>query len=319
MAIEITWYNDSLRSQVISLFVKEYGVDAGEFNALFEQFYFDPFQKNKCLLIVALDGATVAGFQSFFYWPYSFQGKTYTSFQSGNSLVNPLYRGQGLFNKMLSFISHENKTTDIDFLMGFPVEASLRNFIKDKWKNILNLQWYVRICNPFGFSASLRGKDFSPGCTYFPATASLPNVISLDNSEGFSQWRENYMKKGTYFSYHYKNGSEEIIFHLKKNKRKNILNELVVGTILYNNDKAVAHTARALKKLVSNVRASFSFHFISIALNEHCSMGIVNEVKKAGFTRSEKSIYFIVKSFKDHHFSEDPANWLLFRSDIDTW
>jgi hypothetical protein len=319
MAIEITWYKDTLRSQVITLFVNEYGVDATEFNALFERFYFHPFQKNKCLLIVAMDGETVAGFQSFFYWPYSFQGKTYTTFQSGNSLVNPLYRGQGLFNKMLSFISNENKTTEIDFLMGFPVDASLRNFKKDNWKNILNLQWYLRLCNPFGFTTSLKGKNFSEGCHYFSGPPAIQKVISLNNSEGFSQWRDNYMKKGTYFSYHYKNGTEEIIFHLKKNKRKKLLNELVIGNILYNNEKSVAHTPAALKALVSKVRGSFSFHFVSIALNEHCSLGFSTELKKAGFRRTEKSIYFIVKSFKENSFSEDPANWLLFRSDIDTW
>lgn len=319
MAIEITWYNDSLRSQVIALFVKEYGVNADEFAALFEQFYFHPFQKNKCLLIVALDGETLAGFQSFFYWPYTFGGKTYNSFQSGNSLVNPSYRGQGLFNKMLAFISQENKTTDIDFLVGFPVEASLRNFIKDKWNNLFNLSWFVKFCNPLGFSARLNPTRFKAGCMRIQQAQDISPVISLSNTSEFYNWREAYMKKGAYFSYSYKNGNDEIIFHLKKNRRKRILNELIIGNVLYSSEAAVQHTSAALKELSYIITRSFSFHFISIAINERCKLPLRAAVEDAGFKRTAKSIYFIVKPFKKNGFVEQPENWLLGRSDIDTW
>jgi hypothetical protein len=319
MAIEITWYTDNLRSQVIDLFVQEYGVNKKEFNTLFERFYFHPFQKNKCLLIVALDGGTVAGFQSFFFWPYMFEGKTFNSFQSGNSLVNPAYRGQGLFNKMLAFINQENETKEVDFLMGFPVEASLRNFIKDKWSNILDLRWYIKFGNPFGFSGRLNGKNISNGLKYFPDQTSFAKNITLNSNTEFTSWRENYLKRELYYSFHYKDGNDEIIFHLKKNKRKKILNELVIGNIIYNSPSAVSKTSGALQRLNSFVRNSFSFHFISCAFNERCSLNISSEFLKAGFKPTEKKIHFIVKPYKNNTFVESPEKWLLFRSDIDTW
>lgn len=59
-------YTDDLRSQLIELFAHEYNVDPTAFGKLFERFYFHSFQKNKCLLVVAMEGKTVAGFQSFF-------------------------------------------------------------------------------------------------------------------------------------------------------------------------------------------------------------------------------------------------------------
>lgn len=319
MAIEITWYTDNLRGQVIDLFVKEYGVDKEEFNTLFERFYFHPFQKNNCLLIVALDGEIVAGFQSFFFWPYHFEGKTFNSFQSGNSLVNPAYRGQGLFNKMLAFINQENETRQIDFLMGFPVEASLRNFIKDKWSNILDLRWHIKFCNPLGFSGSLKGKNISVGLKHFPAQTKFPGNVTLNSNSEFNSWRENYLKKDLYYSFHYRDKNDEIIFHLKKNKRKKILNELVIGNIRYNSPSAVSKTSIALQELNSSVRNSFSFHFISCAFNEKCTLNLGSEFLEAGFKPTEKKIHFIVKPYKGNTFVEAPEKWLLFRSDIDTW
>jgi hypothetical protein len=318
MEIRITWYTDDLRSQVIDLFAQEYGVDRASFGNLFEQFYLHSFQKNKCLLVVAMDGNTVAGFQSFFYWPYFFNGRKYNSFQSGNSLVNPTYRGQGIFNRMLAFVDEEKKTSDIDFLMGFPVEASRKNFLKDKWNNILDLRWYVRLCNPFGFFGLKSGRDLKEGCLYFEKQNSFSNSFSLSNEKEFTGWRSNYLA-GTYFSFHYKEGTDEIIFHLKPNKRKKILNELVIGNVLFNSTAAKAKLSSALSKLNATARKSFGVHFISIAINDASSVDLRSDLLSAGFKHTDRKIFFIVKNFKAESAVLDPHAWLLFRSDIDTW
>ncbi len=317
MEISITWYTDALRPQVIKLFAAEYGLEPDAFNRLFERFYFHPFQKNKCLLVVAMDGDTVAGFQSFFYWPYAFAGKTYNSFQSGNSLVNPAYRGKGIFNKMLAFIDKENKTADIDFLMGFPVEASLKNFLKDKWHNIFNLRWYIKFCNPFGFLHFKGGKYFTEGCLHFNKEAEA-DVLRLSSQKDFTDWRTDYLS-GNYYSFHFKNGGNEIIFHLKPNKRKKIVNELIIGNILFSNENARALLSDALKKLNLAATKTLGVHFLSIALNEESSFDLKAILLHTHFRRSEKTIYFIAKPFKNNDFVLKPANWLLYRSDIDTW
>jgi len=318
MEIDITWYSDALRPQVIDLFVSEYGVERKAFDQLFERFYLHPFQKDKCLLVVALDGNTVAGFQSFFFWPYTFNGKTYNSFQSGNSLVHPGYRGKGIFNKMLSFIDEENKTRDIDFLMGFPVEASLKNFIKDKWTNILDLRWYIKLCNPFAFFPFRSGNSFEKGCIFFGAENPEKSVLRLSASADFTGWRREYLS-GNYYSYRYTAGNEEIIFHLKTNKRKKVLNELIIGNILFKNELSIQHLSAALKSLDKAASRTFATHFISIAVNEACSIDLRTALLNTSFKRTEKSIYFIVKPFKDNNFVLQPAHWLLYRSDIDTW
>lgn len=317
MEIRITWYNDELRPQVINLFAAQYGVDPGSFNRLFEKFYFHPFQKNKCLLVMALDGDTVAGFQSFFYWPYTYKGKTYNSFQSGNSLVHPGYRGKGIFNQMLSFIDQENKTAGIDFLMGFPVEASLRNFLKDKWSLILDLQWYVKPCNLFAFIPFKGGKNFTEGYRYFNTENAEKELLRLSQEKEFTEWRKGYLGAG--YSYTFKKDGHEIIFHVKPNRRKKILHELVIGNILCSGEEAYKVLPLALKELNAAARRSLGAHFLSIALNEACSPDLKAAVAQAGFKRNDKKIHFIVKPFGSNEFVTEPARWLLYRSDIDTW
>src|SRR5688572_29539213 len=131
MEIKITWFEPAMKSQVVSLFEKEYNTPPGYFTKLFDLFYMHPFQQNKCLMAAALVGDQVVGFQSFFFWPYIRNNITYNTFQSGNSLIHPQFRGQGIFNKMLLFVSSETRFKQVDFLVGFPVGASFKNFIKD--------------------------------------------------------------------------------------------------------------------------------------------------------------------------------------------
>lgn len=316
MEIVITWYDDSMRSQVISMFEKEYQLESNSFKSLFSKFYFYPFQKDRCLLIVAMDGKTVAGFQSFFYWPYVVSGKKINSFQSGNSIVHPDYRGRGIFQKMLAFIEQQEKTIGIDLLLGFPVEASFKNFIKDKWQNIFNLQWYLKPANPFAFLNSIpKTRGFSQGLLKPKGFQS--DQMRLSTDEDFFRWRENYSDKNNYYTFTYSSGETEILFHLKKNKRKKILNELIIGNIVPNSNKAIAHIEPALKQLLTATR--WQFHFVSIAINEEGDVVVKDILKKLGFRRTEKSIYFIVKPFTNTHFFLDPRNWVVYRSDIDTW
>lgn len=317
METNITWYTDNLRAQVIELFVNEYGVDRAEFHQLFERFYFHPYQQNKCLLVVAMDGGTVAGFQSFFYWPYTFAGKTFQSYQSGNSLVHPGYRGKRIFNRMLEFLDRENKNVNIDFLMGFPVEASLKNFLKDKWQHILDLRWYIRPCNPLGFFVFTENERFESGCVSFDATPET-NVLRLSPDPAFVAWRKSYLS-GRYFSFRHGTGDMQIIFHLKSNKRKRILNELIIGNILFRSSTAFAGLEDALAALVRAARNSFGTHFLSIAINERSAFDTKTPLLRQHFRRSDKKIHFIAKPFGANEFVLRPENWLLYRSDIDTW
>lgn len=318
MEIVITWYNDTMQKQVISMFEKEYQLEKQHFENLFNNFYFHSFQKSKCILIVALDGDTVAGFQSFFYWPYEVSGKTTNSFQSGNSLVHPNYRGKGIFQKMLAFIDKENKTLGIDFLMGFPVQASLRNFIKDKWVNIFNLKWHIKTGNPLAFlNVNLETKTgFKKGLVYDEMTYHN-NKIRLNTNIDFINWRNNYLEKDLYYSFIYNDESNQVIFHLKKNKRKKVLNELIIGNVLFNENISPGILLKALGALISKTK--MLFHFISIAFNEEGDSILKECLEKLAFKKTKKSIYFIVKPFANNEVVLEAKNWIVYRSDIDTW
>lgn len=318
MAIEITRYEDWMRDQVIQLFVSEYKVSGEAFGRLFDQFYFHPFQKDKCILIAAIDDKKVAGFQSFFFWPYTNGARSFNSYQSGNSLIHPDYRGQGLFNKMLAFIETEKERREIDFLMGFPVEASKRNFLKDQWTNLFDLRWHVRFCNPFGFfSKDLSSiKGFSKGMQYPERIFHSTQSYSLDNEPAFTEWRRGYMQPGNYYTFRYeKNGA--VLFHVKMNKRKGILNEAIIGDVICSTKEASAFVEEALRSLIKALRQSFAVHFMSIAVNEASASGIKEKLLGLGFKSTDKTIHFIVKPLKE---DTGPASgWNIYRADIDTW
>ncbi len=321
MEIVITWYKDWMKDQVISMFENEYQVERSHFERLFDQFYFQPYQQDKCILVVAVDDKKVAGFQSFFYWPYVQGNNRYNSFQSGNSLVHPDYRGKGIFQKMLAFINTENKTLGIDFLMGFPVTASYKNFIKDKWQNILNLKWFVKISNPFGFlNTNLSHiKGFVKDLTYFNTPTDKLPTIRLSADKSFINWQQNYMPPDTYYSFVFEKNGNKIILHLKRNKRKKLLNELIIGNILFNQESAIGQLQFALEELKKKIRNSFSCHFISVAINEDCKNKEKSLLLAAGFKKTQKATYFIIKPFNVNDSLLDPKQWELYRSDIDTW
>src|SRR3954467_5729352 len=98
--MDIGLYEEWMRPQISKMFSDQYGIREEAFAQLMSDFYEHPFQKNKCIRIIAKEGNMVTGFQSFFYWPYEINGRVYNSYQSGNSLVRPGFRGKGIFQKL---------------------------------------------------------------------------------------------------------------------------------------------------------------------------------------------------------------------------
>ena len=315
----IVLYEDWMKPQIVKLFGDQYGIKEEDFSLLIDRFYEHPYQKNKCLRIVALDDKKVIGFQSFFYWPYNYASKIYNSYQSGNSLVHPDYRGKGIFQKLLNYIDNQQKELKIDFLMGFPVEDSFKSFIKNNWHNSLNLNWHVKIINPFGFLFSL--KNCSAHFQSEPVVLTdsiLNNQFRLSSDASFEDWRNAYRNTIPTFFYNYSEGNKKITFYLKTNKRNKWLNELILGDIRSNTYEKEFIT-RALKKLRKKTFTCFSISIISIALNDHSNTIIQECLIKSGYRKIKKSIYFITKAFTEKELVEDPKNWVLYRGDIDTW
>ena len=190
--LRIGHYDDWMFDQVIDMIVEQYGRDRDGEAELFRNFYEAPFQRESGIRLVALDGDRVCGFQSYFYWPYMFSGQKLRSFQSGNSLVSPDYRGRRIFSRLLNFLDELEDRPQIDFLMGFPVQMSYGSFIRNGWDNPLDLNWYVRPIHPL---SALGGREIGAKDWKFDRKPELvealypPGMFALSKEDDFSEWR----------------------------------------------------------------------------------------------------------------------------------
>lgn len=318
--IKITFYEPWMKQQIAKLFEIEYKIPANKFEDFMSKLYENSYQVNKCIQIVALDDKKVIGFQSFFYWPYTQNNKIYYSLQSGNSLVHPSYRGKGIFNKLLNYIFQENSDIHADFLIGFPVQASYNSFIKNNWKNILNLQWYIKLINPFAFLFRLSNLNVFQR-EFFP-NKNFSNNFKLDEGHEFLNWK-NLIKnnKLDYFYYSTVINNQKFTFELKYQARKKIIKELVIGKV-YMEENSYTLFPEALKELIKTCKKIKCITILSIAINEKCQQpNYLYACQKNGFKKIEKKIYFIIKAVKKalEKEIENPEKFDILRADIDTW
>lgn len=317
--MEIKLYEDWMKPQVTKLFSMQYDRPEEEVAVTMANFYEHPFQKNKCIRIVSMDGDKVTGFQSLFYWPYQKNGQVYNSFQSGNSLVHPDYRGKGIFGKLLNYLDEYNKDLKIDFLMGFPVQMSYGSFMKNKWANPLNIVWHVKFLNPFAFLFSVDGITSKFDQQLKPVDQKTPaNSYRLAKDAAFENWINASRDQQPYCFFHYSEGENAVSFSLKTNKRNRWFNELIIGDIRTNsNDEAFIK--KAFSKLSRKAFATLRVTALTIALNEDAAVPVFSVIKSLGYVGTKKSIYFITKSYGSNKDIEDKQNWVLYRSDVDTW
>lgn len=320
--IRIDYYRDSMVDQVVDLFVAQYGRKRAEENRAFQAFYEAPFQASEGIRLVALDGDTVCGFQSYFYWPYVYRGQRLRTFQSGNSLVSPDYRGRQIFARLLNFLHQTDDRPPIDFLMGFPVEMSFGSFLRNDWANPMDLGWFVRPISPLSL---LRPRDPAACEWRFDDRMEIDDAwhpedqYSLAKDRPFLDWRTGFESATEpRFHFHHKEGSDTIAFALKPNRRGRAM-ELVVGDVVRTSpDPALLRAG--LKQLVRATRGHSQVTMLTIALNDgSANDDLLRAVKRRGFFGIKNKIHFIVKPVDAEGPYLDPGAWQLFRADIDTW
>ncbi|CAN5882243.1 hypothetical protein BH11BAC7_BH11BAC7_28970 [soil metagenome] len=321
MSIHITAYEDWMKPQIAEMFSMQYNVPATDFSELMNNFYDHPYQKEKCIRIVAMEGEKVIGFQSFFYWPYFFNGNVNHSFQSGNSLVHPAYRGKGVFQQLLNYLEEHREKYGVDFLVGFPIQASRNSLLRNGWKNILDLEWFISKATPlfslFGDEKKKLSRHFkndSPGNTRENAI----NSFRLSDEHKFVEWRKIYSATQHYFYHVYTENGKSAEFTLKPSRRKKIIRELIIGNVRTENTDT-AFMKNAFRDLQAAVKKSGAAAFISFACNRDSTSFQEALLAEVSFKRIDKKIFFAVKLFTENHMAEDPSKWILFRSDVDTW
>jgi hypothetical protein len=318
--IEILLYEPWMKKQVALLFENEYKISSIEFEGFMSRLYEHPYQINKSIKIVAVHNEKIVGFQSFFFWPYTQNGKTFNSFQSGNSLVHPEYRGKRLFARMLNYLADNPPETPIDFLMGFPVQESYNSFLKNGWENIFDLQWFVKVINPFAFLFSTKKLT-----NYFKSDNNNNLIgnnssITLSENKDFRNWKNQLVHKpNIYFQFEFEKNGGKIIFDLKIQRRKHIIRELIIGSIRFNDSNSEV-LEEAVASLISKIKKVKCVTVLSFAGNESFKKpNIIQILVSKKFKKINRKIYFIIMPFLKFPLINDPCIWNIGRADIDTW
>jgi hypothetical protein len=303
-------YDQKYLEAVIDLFVEEYQVDREQYKENFMLFFEHPFQKEKCIRIIATnEEGELMGFQSFFYWPYTKEQKLYNVYQSGSSIVSKKARGKGVFQKMLQHMEVVREKYGIDFFIGFPVEASYKSFMSNGWDNPFDLHWYMKIKNPLGFLLSW----LYPSKKHLTVSGPFNSKsFSLENSRDFMDWREGFQRE-KYRIFTFREGNHFFEVNHKVNKRKKIFNELIIGEVLCNTDDA-QFMITAFDKYRRWLFYQWDISVISFCTNNENGF-MAEKIIGCGLRRIDRKVYFITK----YAGITKPEDWSLFRSDIDTW
>lgn len=316
--MNILRYEDWMRPQVIQMFVQEYGVKFGEFEQLFIHFYESDFQRDRSIRIVAVEGDKVGGFQSFFYWPLSKNNVIIPAWQSGNSLVHPDFRGKGLFAKMLDHIHRPESGFDAEFLTGFPVEMSYNSFIRNKWNNLFNLQWYVKPASPLlslmRYGSTVIHPDYE-NATHGDFSTD-DEILRVSQTTDFDRYRSGY-QSGDHGRLIISSHGLECRIDFKIQIRKKIIRELIVGKILFNSWNNPQRCLELFREAMKKLNVKHRPTLFSIACNPHYE-ALAQLIASTGFRKIDRSIYFITKGRNAAQF-QDARQWDIQRADIDTW
>ena len=313
-------YEDWMGPQVIELLASVFARDLNDEAVLFRRLFEHPFQRDRALRVVAIDGDRVCGFQSYLFWPYKLGARELESYQSARSAVSPLYRGQGVFARLLQY---QWPTVTPEVITGFPVAASYGSLVRNGWVSPLDLEWFVRFMHAgsqlTGQSRAIETRSFDLDPVELESSCP-PDSLALSKDVKFREWRLNYsigLRRPTYF--HFVDGDEVVQFEVKVDTRRRA-RFLVIGDIVRSSldDRLLRGAMRAL---VGEARKDRSLAGLAIALNRgYRDTRLLRAVRHSGFIRvRRRGIHFMVKPRGDDGSLAEPGNWWLLRGDIDSW
>jgi GNAT superfamily N-acetyltransferase len=315
MSIEVQVYSPEWRQQVIDLTVQEYPYMHSWFETRFVALHENYYQTGRNRIIIAREGNKLAGCISWVHWPLAYMGRETGAGQMVGLVVDPAFRGRGVFGKMLAELDRQAAAAGVSCLFGFPVPVSKPGFEKQGWKNVFDLDWFVAPVNPLAifrktFSAegfSSTAPDNLPGTTGFLQTAA---------DADFWKYRKDFSPEWPDYWFHASIEGKPISLVFRIQQRMG-LNEAVIGKI-YGGEAESFDIRAFLKLFIRQLRAEGSIALTSASVNISCQDHAVQAVR-ARFFRSGKKMHFIAKHYGQHDYYARPEEWNIWRADMETW
>jgi GNAT superfamily N-acetyltransferase len=294
---------------------------------------FTPILGEDLIMLVALKGSRVVGFNSWTPWPYTFRGRLYRSFQLGESVVDPEFRGRGIYSKLQRLGCDISGDRGVDFFLAFPIKGTHGPLLRSGWSHVGDLRGYCKILRPFRGAAkvlSLIPRDTSrvetgaaakrvAGEIRIPESSSArADRFARVNSPEFLRWR---FAENAYHRYSVHRHTEEdgeAIFIYRARERKG-LNECFLVDFHRSGEDPIFFS-RALGALVAHARRG-GFDLLTTAFTPGGRILTGAFRENLFFPVPGKSILFTVHPLglgeRERGWVLDLERWALRPADVD--
>lgn len=318
--IRIAEYEPWMGDQLVGMIGREWGSESEQLAEGITRFYDHPYQKDKAIRTIALDGERVVGSQTWCSWPYLLDGRRLNSYQSGSSLVDPDYRSRGIFSRLLNRVDDFRKQRQMEFLLVIPNAAAVGSYRRLQWHNLVNQRWYVKLVSPLSLIRRYDESRIRLEQTPRPLPPGpAPKGFALTHDDDFTGWRRHFSAiHGPCFYFHHGQAGDEIRFELKP-KLRGPIKELILGDI----QPATASGERlreALGALIRDLRSQRVFTMLSACMNEeYDGHSLRDAFTGVGFRAINRHVPFFVKDFTVGDELLQASRWRLLRCDSDAW
>jgi hypothetical protein len=325
-SLEIIRFEPSMCRQVAELDLIQLEDGVQKKSERYRHLLFETYPvKHSTIGLVGVINSQIVAAQLFMHWPLKKGSVSYKVFQSGNSLVHPNFRGQGIFQKMLSEGSAIGHKIKADFFIGFPVQMSYGAFIKDGWVDVGNLRWWTKVLRPIKL-ARQKWSDKSYKTDNILESPFLKNNLNkysdifssrltMRNKKEFIDWRYSQNIIGNYHWYEYVQNNISVAF-LYKLTMEHGYSEILVGETYVSECNTNIFT-KALKKFCDEIKKKSYIQAISFALLSP-SVSTIYSLIRNRFVPHKKTAPLLSKTIS----SEFPTNkykWDISLGCIDTW
>lgn len=265
----------------------------------------------------------VIAFQMYFYWPYKKKDKYFNVYQSGNSMVHPGFRGQKIFQKMLSIGSEIGLQKKVDFFIGYPVPISYGALINDGWIKLGNLRWWTKVLRPIGLLKEKYKNVVYDKYEHVGLRVDINKIhyysncneagMRMVNSLEFLEWQYAQKEKEHWY-YEHQNSECMIVYKLS---HAHGYSEIIIGDSFTINNKTNMF-ADTLNKFLNKKNKSLSnIQAISFA-SFNPSPSKIRGLLFNGFVPHKLTAPLLIKPFSKN-IQLDKNQWEVSLGDIDTW